>query len=248
MAISYIGGSVNNSAGTTSITTAVPGSLAANDVAFVFVSANNNPTLANGGGGTNDLTLERQDSYAAAGAKGGMFYRRLDGSETGNFTVSWTGSQRASIACVVLRGVVASGTPFDVAPIALTTGSGVTPQGASITTVTANAWIIGAAMVDTASAVTWGVPSGWNNRQSSTTNQGIILADQVFASPGASGTFDFSVTSNTWAVYGAAIQPAAGATGNPWYAYAQMRERLRNRDWQKRGLIWTPAHALAQAA
>lgn len=225
MAISYVGGSANNTASGTSVTTTVPGSLAANDVAFVFVSVNNNPTLANGGGGTNDLTLDRQDGYPVNGAKGGIFWRRLDGTETGDFTVSWTGAQRASIACVVLRGVVASGTPFDVAPIDLTDGSGTVPQGASITTNTAGAWVIGAAMVDTASAVTWGVPSNpggaWNNRQSTTTNQAIILADQVFASAGATGTFDFSVTSNVWAVYGVAIQPAAGATGNPWYAYAQ---------------------------
>lgn len=38
-----------------------------------------------------------------------------------------------------------------------------------------------------------------------------------------------------------------GGGGNPWYAYAQMRERVK-RTWQKGGAIWTPSYAFGNVA
>ncbi len=53
---------------------------------------------------------------------------------------------------------------------------------------------------------------------------------------------------NTWGGIAVTFKEAtSGGGGNPWYAFAQQREKVR-RTWDKRGVIWTPSYAFAKAA
>lgn len=124
--------------------------------------------------------------------------KRATGSEPSTYTTSWTGGSYADTVLLVYRGCITTGSAMDATPTTSALGSGsgsiVSP---SITTVSAGAMVISFVGDIAGNALT--KPAAMTVR-STFDDQG--SADVIQASPGASGTF-------SWTLGGGATQRCA---------------------------------------
>jgi hypothetical protein len=179
-------------AGTISINVPYPSGLAANDIAVVHIFALEQ--LSYGGYGTLPTGWAL---YAQHGVNGTyqhfMFWKRLDGSESGNFTLAITLGGANSIRLGMMSvwgGCVLSGDPFDGK--VNNEGSSASCASASLTTTQANEIVVNMVAQDVASTFTppSGYTEGYDANHSATVNGAITLNYKTIVSAG-------SVTSTT---------------------------------------------------
>lgn len=114
----------------TSINVPVPASAAANDIAIVAIEQweSANPAVTPPAGFT-ALT-----PVVSGSQKLKIFWKRLTGADTGNYTFSWTGSQWSMGHCILLTGGITSGDPVEATNTATATDTNV--PSTSVTTAT----------------------------------------------------------------------------------------------------------------
>jgi hypothetical protein len=122
----------------------------------------------------------------------------------------------------------------------------------SITTSFANCVLlsIGMSIADSFGTITEDAGAGWTSLGSSTTAEGFGAVYQDFSSTVTrTHTWSLGYTSQYGPISLMASYKYAGGGGgggNPWYSYAQQRQRVE-RLWKKRGLLWEPSYALRAA-
>jgi len=117
----------------TSIDIPVPSGAASGDIAVLSMEQweSTNPTVTWPSGFTEFVnTVSGSQKIKAA-------WKRLTGSDTGNYTATWTGSQWSLGHCVLITGGAASGNPIDASNVA-TSASGTTVPTASVTATAAD--------------------------------------------------------------------------------------------------------------
>lgn len=133
MAVGYRSSSTTGAsdAYVTSVNVPVPSGAASGDIAVLSMEQweSTNPTVTWPSGFTEIVnTASGSEKIKAA-------WKRLTGSDTGNYTPTWTGSQWTQGQCVLITGAATSGSPVDATNVA-TSASGTT---VATTTVTATA-------------------------------------------------------------------------------------------------------------
>ena len=116
-----------NANAVTSLVVTAPVGIADDDILLIWVACDgdaSNPQCSSGGAFT-------QIGQISEGAVEGAFLWRRAASESGDYTVTWTGSEACRITMFRISGCVISGSPFDVI------GSGTTNAGSTTSTVTA---------------------------------------------------------------------------------------------------------------
>lgn len=147
------------------------------------------------------------------------YWKAVAATDGASFSWSWTGATRAAASITAYSGVDSSA-PIDVTGVNAT-GSGTAVAATSITTVSANAWVVGIFAGDAAATVTWTPPASMNERvdigSAHTTSNDVSIeqTDVLQAAAGASGnkTATSSATT-TWAAHLFALKPAPAPTVN----------------------------------
>lgn len=113
-----------------SINVPVPASAAANHIALVHLEQweVGNPTVTPPSGFT-ALT-----PVVSGSQKSKVFWKRLTGADSGNYTFSWTGSQWTLGHCVLLSGAVTTGDPVEAVNTATATSTSIPSTTVSTTT------------------------------------------------------------------------------------------------------------------
>jgi hypothetical protein len=192
---------------TTSITPSYPASGAVNDICFLLASSDNNSLITCPAGWQTVDIVAVDANYSAA-----LFWRRLDGSESGTLTLTRaTGGAGLLFAALPFsfRGCVTRGLPYE--GLATTSGTSTTATGPIVTTSGINRqaaqfWAWGGIGVSTA-------PGGWTvcyQVNSSIGNDGSLACErQAAATPRAIAAPSRTLTlSEPYVVFGLALLPA----------------------------------------
>lgn len=151
----------------------------------------------------------------------GVWYKFLTSTPDGSVVANGAGSaqEAAAYASLVLRGVDAS-TPIDVAIVETGPTVGVNPDPGAVTTATAGAWVIAAAVDSNQTPASAG-PTGYSNfvgdGADDTRPCSVGLATKEIASAGAEDPGAFSNWGNqfnSWKTFTVVLRPA-GAGGTP---------------------------------
>ncbi len=112
-----------------SIAVPVPAGAAANDIAVVAIELweIGNPTVTPPSGFTELATV------ISGSQKLKVFWKRLTGADTGNYTFTWTGSQWNQGQCTLFTGVKTTGDPIGANFNTATSASGTTVPSTSVT-------------------------------------------------------------------------------------------------------------------
>lgn len=110
MAVGFVSSSASGSsdAFVSSLNVPVPSSTAANHIAVVAIErwGGTNPVITAPSGFTEKINLVSGDQ------KLHVWWKRLTGADSGNYSFSWTGSQWTMGHCMLFSGAVTSGDPF----------------------------------------------------------------------------------------------------------------------------------------
>jgi hypothetical protein len=217
MAISLVGTATANGADSSvALTLNLPAGLQENDVVWCF-PINSEAIAIN----TDSSGWTRTQIYNGTFPVLGRFYKVMGAVPDTTFVQTASGGSTAghSIVCFALRGVD-TGTPEDAA---LVTGGNSTndPDPGSVTTVTANAWVIAvAASSDASGDATVTEPSGYSNPISALGNGSgrdsmVAGATKLVAAAGAEDPGAFTNwTTGDWVSVTVAVRPAAVAGGS----------------------------------
>lgn len=112
MAVALVNSSQTGTSDTfgTSAVVPVPASAAANHIALVHLEQweSGNPTVTPPDGNWTALT-----PLVSGSQKSKVFWKRLTGADSGNYTFTWTGSQWSMAHCLLISGAVTTGSPIE---------------------------------------------------------------------------------------------------------------------------------------
>ncbi len=215
-------------AGTGAITPALPANIAVDDILLLFLETSNQAiSIANQSGGTWTAVLNSpQSTGTAAGADGArltVFWSRYNGTQTAPVTNDSGDHQLGRI--IAVRGVMASGNPWDVTAGGVEAGN--TDTSGSIpgtNTTVANTLVVAAIATALPDSTTTTVFSGWTNAglagvtertDNSTTSGnggGLGIATGTRAATGAYGATTVTTSASTAkAMMSIALRPATAA-------------------------------------
>lgn len=219
MAIS-LRGTAHNFSASGNVTVTLPVGTAQNDVVYAFYNENSST------GGDFNMAMvtagytELADLFADDSTNSNFgVYRKVQGAvpdTTAVFDdVSAAGDQDSNAAVIVLIGVNTT-TPEDATTTTATGTDTGTPNPASITTVTANAWVL-ALIGSTEAAVSPTAPTNYSNLVFEGTSGGLTAgATRTIAAPGAEdpGTFGGigGSTADSWCAATVAVRPSTSKT------------------------------------
>lgn len=129
------GGLAHNADSSSSVLVAYPAGVAENDIAFLHALMHDSTTVNSlvTPSGWNVVDTEKLDG---TGVEQGVYWKRLDGSETGTVEINATSAHQATdCLCGVIsvwRGCKDTGTPYE--GLANNTGTGTSMSGAAVTT------------------------------------------------------------------------------------------------------------------
>jgi hypothetical protein len=114
----------------TSINIPVPAGAAANDIALLVIEQweSANPTITWPSGFTQAV------NFVSGSSKLRIAWKRLTGSDSGNYTPNWTGSQWTMGHCILITGAATTGDPIEATNTAQSTGTSL--PATSVTTTT----------------------------------------------------------------------------------------------------------------
>lgn len=183
------------------------------------------------------LTFIRNENFFGV-ANQSSYYKAaptISASLTGNLDTAG-GQSLAAFAGTLTASVL------DQSASANTTGSD-TIQPGSLTPSENNCLLVSVLYFESGTVVSIG--SGFTLLSSAVNESGSAIAYKVQTTAGAENPLWTCSASQSRINAHLLVFKAAtggGGGGNPWYAYAQQRQSLRDR-WRQRGLIWTPAAA-----
>lgn len=187
----------NQSASTnTSVTIPVPTGTQSNDllIASIVKSANTGTITAPAGwspiGPTGQATL---------GAGSSALFYKVAGTESGTYVFTWTGTTKAIAGSVVAFLGVDTSAPFDVSPLAITTGNSASPTVNSLTTNSTGAAVIMFGQAWSGNTVSW---SNW-----AVTSPGSLK--ELYANTTGPTSSEFASVGAAWG-----IKVTPGATGS----------------------------------
>lgn len=211
MAVSFVNSTSTSSgtfaSGSTSVVLTMPSGIAAKDLAFVIVSKNNSSTVVPPTG-WNSFTVGTTppiDMQNAGLAYVNLYYRFLDGTESGTQTWSWTTQGFNAAAMVVYRGVDTSLVPPQFSP-AFGTASDTTVGYNAITTTAGNAVILyaaGSVLTATTNSITYTEATGTVQRAESgssranSNNAGVNFAERTAVVTSPTTVSAISATTNS---------------------------------------------------
>lgn len=143
-----------------------------------------------------------------------VFWKRASSEGATTWTNIFATTETGLWATVAYRGCVASGDPQDATATTETSTSGTAKDTPSITTVTANAMVIGIIGTDPPdNALTFTWDGGIDERVdgTGTSNAYIAVGDKILASPGATTLGGDLSAADTAAEFTIALKPASGA-------------------------------------
>jgi hypothetical protein len=219
MAITFVGSNTGTGSGATTITIPMPVGVATGDV--VYVAAMSSQTVdvdCTEGSGT---WTEIADLYAndTDDCNLCVFRKVMGGTPDTDVTLTVRTTAGASVGLsYALRGVDTT-TPEDATATTATSADASKPDPPSITTVTANAWVIAIGGSSEADAVT-NPPTNYSNLAVNTDGGGLLrnvmMASREIASPGAEDPAVFNdisgTTSDSWCAVSVAVRPAASGS------------------------------------
>jgi hypothetical protein len=215
MAISYIASSQAIVTGT-SVAPAVPTGTVAGDVMIATVNVDAAVTISPPTGWT-AATPNTSGSHQTAR----LFWKVATSGETAT-TFSHPGASVAMSAVVSTYRGVDNTTPMDSAGVASSNASSLNVPAPSITTVTADAWVVWAGCYDSGTfAVT--APPSTNSRHQVASGYRSTIADYIMATPGATGIKTGTAsTARTSIGSQVALRPDTGGTppATPYTTYA----------------------------
>lgn len=196
MAIAFgsAGTLLNVSTAATTFNVAYPSGIAAGDLLILHVVTNGGTLSATPPTGWTEVYRET----TTTNPKGGVYIKVASGSESG--TVAVTTGSTTGVAGIVRYTGVNTTTPQDVAAstVSVNTTGDLTATLPSITTVTNGSMLVMIAAANSTSKQ-WTGPGGATKRFDFTATLGTSksgsLFDEIFATPGATGTQDLSMTS-----------------------------------------------------
>jgi hypothetical protein len=208
MAIAFrSAGSISSSAATTSLAV-TPGTIVAGDVLVLILSARGGTgvTGVSAPAGFNSVRRDNRGTSTAV-----QVWTKTASSESGTYTVSWTGSNNANLAILAYSGVDTSA-PVDVSG---STGGASTanPATPDVTTVTPNTMLL--AIISVGSGGTWTAPGTMTERvdapsTAASNNQTLGVFEEVIAATGATGTRTATVsTAGQYVATAIALKPSA---------------------------------------
>ena len=215
-------------AGTGAITPPLPANIAVDDILLLFLETSNQAiSIANQSGGTWTAVLNSpQSTGTAAGADGTrltVFWSRYNGTQTAPVTSDSGNHQLGRI--IAVRGVMASGNPWDVTAGGIEAGN--TDTSGSIpgaTTTVANTLVVAAIATALPDSTTTTAFSGWTNAglaavtertddsTGSNNGGGLGIATGTRAAAGAYGATTVTTSASTAkAMMSIALRPATAA-------------------------------------
>lgn len=211
MAVTLVGTptTTGDATNVTSRAPAVPSGAVANDIAIVYLGrwdgTSGTATITPPSGFTQKDTFTSGDSLA----KCSIWWKRLTAGDTGTYSFSWTGSHYTTAQCVLFRGCITSGDPFDGTPVK-NAGTYGTYATLSLTTTDAAGALIWAAYNDTSAAHT--PPTGFTEDAD---NDCGTLAHRFPGSAGSQSAASGSVASSSAAGSWLGALLSAGGGGGP---------------------------------
>lgn len=186
--------------GTTSVAVAYPAGIQANDIIFLWVSADSSPSI----GSATGFTAESQLDQANLGVR--LFWKRATGSESGSVTVSTSGGAAARGVMCLVRNAITSGTPYqDYAAIA---ASSATSNSAACTTFGTNWLLVGfRAHASANSGLT--TPAPWTERLDAGTTGMQHISSYLKPTSGSQAGWTHSQTNDDWISVTVAVIPAS---------------------------------------
>jgi hypothetical protein len=183
--------------GTTSVNVSYPAGIQANDIIFLWVISGSTPTI-----GTNaNFTSLAQVNNGTLGGR--LAWRRATGSETGSISISATGGADSAGVMIVVRGAIASGTPYEDAASA--TGGSTSVTSATIDVTGSNRLALRFSALNDNVAGT--PPADYQEHvDASTTNTQIIVESKPIATSESAQSRTLG-TSETWLVQTLAVLP-----------------------------------------
>jgi hypothetical protein len=152
-------------------------------------------------------------------------WKRASSSESGNYIFSNDYADEIYAIIASFSGRVESGSPVDAIANTQYETNNATVRGAGVTIATAGSDLIWCGISATGASPELAAPSGMTSRDSYDTDSGVSmeLASLDNQSTGATGDKDGTANASTdWKhAFLLALKPAAAASGNPYYAYAQ---------------------------
>jgi hypothetical protein len=219
MAITFVGSNTGTGSGTTTITIPMPTGVATGDV--VYVAAMSSQTVDVDCTESSGTWTEIADLYSNDTDDTNLcvFRKVMGGTPDTDVTLTVRTTTGASVGLsYALRGVDTT-TPEDATATTATSPDASKPNPPSITTVTANAWVIAIGGSSEADAVT-NPPTDYSNLAVNTDGGGLLrnvmMASREIASPGPEdpGVFDDIVgtASDSWCAVSVAVRPAASGS------------------------------------
>ena len=203
-------GSVSASTGT--LTLPWPAGHAVGDIALAFVESQANAssiTTANG-------FAQAGSTVSATGTRLDVFWCRATSTTMGNLVLAANSDHQFGVI-ITYSGCISTGTPFLTPATSTKNTASTTTLAPSVTTTVANQLIVNAITKDLdataafVSAITNGNLTSINERFDAGTisgnGGGIAVSDGMMASPGATGTTSFTVTSSASAMMTVALLP-----------------------------------------
>lgn len=185
--------------------TGVSGGIQAGDLLLVFFGLDLGATSVTSWGGFTQLDYQ---DVATGTSSGGCAYLWASGGESGTFTVTTVGSERATAICICVRGADTGQTPVISSAV---TGNSTNPDPPSLTPGWTDKTLWLAFAVSDVSAAPTAGPAGYSNfTVTSGTSAAFVAiatnANQVATEdPGA-----FTMATEQWAAWTIAVKPAAG--------------------------------------
>jgi hypothetical protein len=200
VAIVHESSATNSAASGTSLVINKPTGTAAGDLLLAWVYKTDTPTFPAGWVFVVDL------GFGGAGGGGTLWYKIAGSSEPASYTITQATSGKIAGGISRYSGVDNT-TPIDCTP-SYASGTGTGPVATAVTTVTANAMVVGGVANLNAPAVT--APGSLTERWEI---QGVEHASAVQAAAGSTGskTWTNSLSSTYYEVFLTALRPASGS-------------------------------------
>lgn len=221
MAISHVANANGGINPSTSTTLTIP-TVAVDDVAILVVSISNvatDPSVTDDDSGGD--TWHKLDAVTGAADNASVWYKRMTGSSSGKtVTVSNASADSMSATMSVFRGVIKTGDPTEA--LSKEANASGNETHASITTSTANAWVIfciGESDNNAVSSVAAAndPPGGLTTGGTHSSNAGGDTATGIYydllATPGATGAVTWAMTDATSGTFLFALKPYVAPAG-----------------------------------
>jgi hypothetical protein len=196
--VTFVNSAINNTGASTLTTTVAWPTVQAGDVALLWWTLQSGQTVTDPSG----FLLDQSDNSTSGSANSRFYHRVCDGSETGNITLSISGTANKMTANLVVYRGVDQTAPLDTWNVRNESVSGTTHANPSVTTGAVNCVIVTSICERSSTGTSgWTQPSGYNERADTATLAsagGMTItatADDGLASGRASGTV---VTPPVW--------------------------------------------------